>query len=179
MNIQIDDNLKLELLNEAHAGELFALTDKNRKYLKKWLPWVDGTQTVKDTLSFITGSKKQFRKNQSLQFAIKYENKLCGMIGLVLIDNMNRKAEIGYWLASKYTGKGIMTKASKSLIKHCFDKLKLNRIFIRCAPGNGRSIGIPERLNFTKEGMLRHDTVLNGRFEDSIIFSLLKDDWKL
>lgn len=177
MKISIEKDLYLELLNESHAKELFELTDKNRKYLKKWLPWVDGTQTVADTESFIKLSKKQQRSKKGLQFTIKYKNKICGMTGLVFINNQDKRTEIGYWLSSKHTGKGIMTKSCKALIDHCFNNLNLNKILIRCAPGNKASIGIPERLNFTREGLLREDTVLNGKFEDSILFTMLRKEW--
>lgn len=177
MKIFVEKDLCLELLNESHAKELFDLTDKNRKYLRKWLPWVDGTQTVADTGNFIKLSKKQRRAKKGIQFTIKYKNKICGMTGLVFIYNQSKKTEIGYWLSSKQTGKGIMTKSCKALINYCFYNLNLNKIMIRCAPGNKASIGIPERLKFRKEGLLREDTILNGKFEDLILFSMLRKEW--
>lgn len=177
MKIFVEINLCLELLNESHAEELFELTDVNRKYLRKWLPWVDGTRTAADTKQFLKISKKQARSKKGLQFTIKYKNKICGMTGLVSLDNQNKKTEIGYWLSKKQTGKGIMTKSCKALIDHCFNNFNLNKIMIRCAPGNKASIGIPNRLNFSKEGVLREDTILHGKFEDLILFSLLRKEW--
>lgn len=177
MIIPIEKDLSLELLKDSHAEELFALTDKNRKYLKKWLPWVDGTQTSADTKNFIKFSKKQKRFNKGFQFTIKYKNKICGMVGLIFIYNQNKKTEIGYWLGSKHTGKGIMTKSCRALMEYCFNTLKLNKIIIRCSPGNKASIGIPKRLNFKKEALLRDDVFLNGKFEDSIMFTLLRKEW--
>ncbi len=178
MKISVEKNLYLESVCESHAEELFLLTDKNRKYLRKWLPWVDGTQTVEDTKNFIKFSRKQQRSKKGIQFTIKYKNNICGMTGLVFIDNQNKKTEIGYWLSSKQTGKGIMTKSCKALIDYYFNNLNLNKIMIHCAPGNKPSIGIPERLKFIKEGLLRDDTVLNGKFEDSILFTLLRKEWE-
>ena len=64
INITIEDKIKMELINESHAEELFALTDKNRKYLREWLPWVDATQTIEDTMKFIRSSQKQYKINK-------------------------------------------------------------------------------------------------------------------
>lgn len=178
MNKVINENLRLELINESHAEELFSLTEKNRSYLRDWLPWVDSTQTVTDTLEFITTSQKQYESNRGFQFAILYKNNLAGMIGLVSIDNFCKKTEIGYWLGEQYTGNGIMTMACKTLIDHCFDDLNINRITIRCHPDNKASIGIPEKLNFKKEGILVQDTYLNEKFENSFLFAMLKAEWK-
>lgn len=177
MIIPIEKDLSLELLNDSHAEELFTLTDKNRKFLRKWLPWVDGTQTSEDTINFIRVSKRRKRSNKGIQFTIKYKNRICGMIGLVQIDNLNKKTEIGYWLARKYNGKGIMTKSCRALVDHCYEKLNMNKINIRCMPENVSSIGIPERLNFKREALLRDDSFFNGKFENLILFTLLRKEW--
>ena len=47
--LKIDDDLELQLLEERHAEELFALTDENRDYLREWLPWLDNTTCVSGT----------------------------------------------------------------------------------------------------------------------------------
>ncbi|MBK8552679.1 MAG: GNAT family N-acetyltransferase [Ignavibacteria bacterium] len=120
-------------------------------------------------------SSKDLKKG--LQFTIKSKNKICGMVGLVSTDNQTKKTEIGYWLSSMHTGKGIMTKSCKALVEYCFNNLNLNKILIRCATGNKASIGIPERLNFQKGRSLRDDTVINGKFEDLILFTLLRKEW--
>ena len=53
---QIRAKLYLRLLEERHAPKVFSLVDQDRAYLREWLPWVDATQTVDDTLSFIRSS---------------------------------------------------------------------------------------------------------------------------
>ena len=46
--LPVDDDTELRLLEERHTDELFAVVDKNRAYLREWLPWLDATQTVED-----------------------------------------------------------------------------------------------------------------------------------
>ncbi|EZS77642.1 GNAT family N-acetyltransferase, partial [Staphylococcus aureus] len=72
---------------------------------------------------------------------------------------------------------GIMTQAVEALIKYCFDEIDLNRIEISVAVNNEKSQAIPERLGFTREGMLRDNELLNGIYSSSYIYSLLKSEF--
>jgi len=44
----IRDGFELRLLEERHADEMFATIDRNREYLRQWLPWVDATKSADD-----------------------------------------------------------------------------------------------------------------------------------
>ena len=70
-----------------------------------------------------------------------------------------------------------MTQAVEALIKYCFDEIELNRIEISAAVNNEKSQAIPERLGFTREGMLRDNELLNGIYSSSYIYSLLKSEY--
>lgn len=177
MRLRVDKNTNLELINLSHANELFKLTDANRRFLKKWLPWVDHTNTVDDTKNFISRTRKNTDGNNGLQFAIKYKGKIAGMIGLVEISRVRSKTEIGYWLAEEYNGKGIMTKACKTLVDYCFKNLKLRHVIIGCDVKNKPSRRIPERLGFFKQGILKRDGFAGGKFADHAIYSMRKMEW--
>ena len=86
--------------------------------------------------------------------------------------------EIGYWLGSKFQGKGIVTGACRLLTDHAFDEWKLNRVEIHCAPGNKKSCAIPKRLGFQLEGVLRKAQRLNGKYLDTNVYGMLARDWK-
>lgn len=101
---------------------------------------------------------------------------MIGAVGLHSVDWPNRATSIGYWLASQYTGKGIMTRAVDRVIGHCFDELGLHRIEIRCAVGNTRSRAIPVRLGFKEEGIAREGEWLNDHYVDHVIYSLLSPE---
>lgn len=87
------------------------------------------------------------------------------------------KTSIGYYLDKQFEGHGIMTQAVEALIKYCFDEIDLNRIEISAAVHNEKSRAIPERLGFTREGMLRDNELLNGIYSSSYIYSLLKSEY--
>jgi ribosomal-protein-serine acetyltransferase len=69
-----------------------------------------------------------------------------------------------------------MTAACRAFVSHAFHTLKLNRVTIECASGNTRSRGIPERLGFTFEGVIRGAEWLHDHFADHAIYGLLKGD---
>ena len=122
-NLSINENLNLQFINESHAQDLFNLTDRNREYLREWLPWVDFTKSVNDTTEYIKICKDQYNLNNGFQLIIKYNNEVAGILGLHYINHANKHTEIGYWLGSKYTGKGLMTMSCRKLIDYCFEDL--------------------------------------------------------
>jgi ribosomal-protein-serine acetyltransferase len=91
---------------------------------------------------------------------------------------VDQSAEIGYWLAKGATGKGIITKSVEKLLEYAFDERNLNRVVIKCVPENTKSRAIPERLNFTIEGVEREAGWLHTRFVDHVVYSLLAREWR-
>ncbi|MEK4220716.1 GNAT family protein [Bacillus sp. FSL W8-0102] len=178
LRLPIDDRTYLKLLEEQDAEPLFNLTDSCRTYLREWLPWVDSTKAVEDTISFIESSKKKFASKNGMDAGIWYNGQLAGIIGLHFIDWTNKKTSIGYWLGEPFQGRGLMTKACIAMIHHIFNDLQLNRVEIRCAVLNSKSRAIPERLGFSKEGTIREAEWLYDHFVDHIVYSMLAREWK-
>jgi ribosomal-protein-serine acetyltransferase len=179
--------LELRILEERHAETVFALVDRERPYLREWLPWVDGTLTEDDTLAFIKASLEQFANNNGFAAGIWETSgdphrvpmdRFAGVIGTHKINWPNRKAELGYWLGREFRGRGIVTEACRGVVTHLLRELDLNRVEIHCATGNTKSSAIPRRLGFTLEGTLREGELCCGRYLDLNIFAMLKRDWR-
>ena len=138
---------------------------------------VDATEQPSDTRAFIKRGLLQFADGNGFQCGIWYEGTLVGVIGLHEINHTHRKTSLGYYLDKQFECHGIMTQAVEALIKYCFEELDLNRIEISAAVNNEKSRAIPERLGFTREGMLRDNELLNGIYSSSYIYSLLKSEY--
>ena len=173
----INDELELRLLEERQAEELFALVDRNRAYLREWLPWLDANTSVEDSRAFIRGTLEQFARNDGFQAGIWFQGQLAGLIGYHGIQWGNRSTEIGYWLGASFQGHGFMTQACRALVNYAFRELALNRVGIHCAEGNHKSRAIPERLGFQQEGVLRQAEHLYGRYVDQVVYAVLVGDW--
>lgn len=174
---QVTDDICLQLLEVRHAEELFLLTDKDRNYLREWLPWVDGTKNPGDTRNFIQLSLNGFSNNNGFHAGIFYKDEIAGCIGLHGIDWNNKKTSIGYWLGSDYQGKGIMTQSCEAVINHAFYHLGLNRVEIRAAVLNHKSRAVPSRLGFSHEGIVRSAEWLYDHYVDHVIYGMLSEDW--
>lgn len=178
LSFPIDDNLDIRLIEKRHAEELFRLTDANREHIGEWLPWVDDTQSVDDTLDFINESITQYGNNDGFQAGIWHDGQLVGMIGYLFLNRHNNFTEIGYWLAKSATGQGIMTLCTRVLVDYAFNKLKLNRVIIRFADGNDKSGNVARRLGFIHEGTERQGIKLRDRYTDTHTYSILAEEWQ-
>jgi ribosomal-protein-serine acetyltransferase len=176
--------LELRILEERHAPTVFALVDRERPYLREWLPWVDATLTEEDTLAFIRASLEQFGNNNGFASGIWETSepgnpaRLAGVIGTHKINWPNRKVELGYWLAREFQGKGIVTEACRAIVTYLLTELDLNRVEIHCAINNLKSCAIPQRLGFTLDGTMREGQLCCGRYLDLHVFGMLKKDWR-
>ncbi|WP_409253900.1 GNAT family N-acetyltransferase [Bacillus sp. SCS-153A] len=175
---KIDEDLSLKLPELSDAEEFFRLTDSSREYLREWLPWLDGTNTVQDTKEFLKFALKNYSDQKSLTTLILFKGEIVGTAGFNRIDWSNGIAYIGYWLGHDFQGNGIMTRVAKTLTCYAFEELKLNKVEIRAASGNQKSRSIPDRLGYVHEGRIRQAEKLYGRYVDHEVYGMLADDWK-
>ena len=169
-------NLEIRLSIPQYADEIFCLTDANRDFLRRWLPWLDYTTSVDDTRSFITEQLHRFARGEAIHVSIFFNGSVVGVAGFDQIDATNRIGYIGYWLASAYNGQGIMTKVVSDLVSLARNELQLQKVDIRCASENQKSRAIPERLGFTHEGTLKRAEKVYDRWLDHEVYALLLDD---
>lgn len=175
---QILPGVELKLIEERHAPAMYSAISADRDYLREWLPWVDATRGTDDTREFIAKSLRQFARNEGFHAGIWVDGHYAGTIGCQAINWVNRKVEFGYWLGSRYTGRGVMTAAVAAMCDHAFDEWSLNRVQLHCAAGNVRSQAIPRRLGFREEGVIEQGQLLYGKFHDLIVFGMLRSIWE-
>ena len=125
---QINKNIKLKILEEREAEQLFKLVDSNRDYLAEFLPFVEHTKKVEDSKHFIHSALQQFIDGNGFHCGIWSNKELIGVIGLHYLDLVNKTTSIGYYLAEDFQRKGIMTKCTKALIRYVYEEYDINRI---------------------------------------------------
>lgn len=173
----IDDRQFLERIALSHVDLIFDAIDKNRKFLRKWLPFVDFTNKVADTERFVRSLLEKSAANRDEVYVIWYKHEFAGLIGFKDKDRINDKIEIGYWLIEKMTGKGIATAATRKMVNLAFRNMDMNRVQIRCGVENHKSSAIPKRLGFMFEGIERSGERHNHSYIDLEVYSLLKREW--
>lgn len=106
-------------------------------------------------------------------FAITQNDETIGGIGLhPQTDIYERNAELGYWLAEPFWGKGIMTHAIGEMVAYGFNHFDIDRIFARPFGSNIGSQRALEKAGFTLEAHLSKTLFKNGRYEDELIYAV-------
>lgn len=170
--ILVDSTTALHLLAPKDADALFALVQRNRNYLRQWLPWVDGVHQPADEEAFIQAVNQQWENREALSLGIWYQKQLVGDISLKAFDWKASTADIGYWLDRAYQGQGIISKACQSLIHVAFQQLDLKSLTIHCATENHKSQAIPLRLGFVWHKTIPNNEWLYDRYVDHHVYLL-------
>lgn len=174
---RVDDEILFRLPEERFAEEVAAIVRENLPRLAPWMPWATDDFSVEHVREFIRNNFRQLADNKGFSVQIIFRGQLAGHVGLNSIEWTTRNADIGYWLAAPFEGRGIMTRACRAVMAHAFDKLKLNRVAIYCATGNAKSCAVAERLGFTREGVLRQAEFIRGHYHDLAVYSMLASEW--
>ncbi len=168
---RVAPRIEIRMFEVNDAEAIFAVVERNRAYLREWLPWVDFTVSPEDLRRFIVRVREQFASGRG-------EGAFAGSVGCHPIDWPNRNCSIGYWIEERYQGRGIMTRCCESMLDYVFDELGLHRVTIQCGVLNTRSCAIPERLGFTREGVTRDGEWVNDRWLDLVCWGMLEKDWR-
>ncbi len=174
-HIRVNQKIRLELINTSMAEIIFETIDRDREYLKKWLPFVNYTSKVEDTEAFIASITRAGNK-KDLVYTIWYNEEFAGLIGFKDTDWVNRKTELGYWLAEKMQQKGIITACVEKLVRFAFQKQRMNRVQIKVAEKNLPSEKIPLKLGFVYEGTERQGEHHANGYVNLKIYSKLKHE---
>ena len=106
-----------------------------------------------------------------------YKGAIVDTIGMIHPDPLNKATKIGYWLAEKVQGLGIMTRSCKAVLNYLFNEQGLNRVQIRVDPTNNRSVALATGLGFQFEGIQRKAALNGDVFVDLAVYSLLANEW--
>ena len=105
--------------------------------------------------------------------------KTIGVTHLHDVDWKNRSAEIAICIGEKnYWGNGYGRETMHLMLRHGFNDLNLNRMYLYVFDTNERAKKAYIAAGFVEEGRLRQDIYKNGRFIDTHIMSVLRDEWQ-
>ena len=109
---------------------------------------------------------------------LKGNSKLLGVIGHYRIQPENYRSEIGYMLLPEYQGQGIVSEAIKMVLDYGFNVLNFHSVEAVVDPENHASAKVLEKNGFVKEAHFLENVCWEGKFLDSVVFSLLKEKFQ-
>ena len=114
-----------------------------------------------------------------LAIMVRETEQFIGVLGLHQIDSRNRHAQFGITIGEKDAwDKGYGTEATQLILRYAFDSLNLHRVALQVYEFNPRAQHVYEKIGFRTEGRLRQETFREGRYWDTIVMGLLRDEWR-
>ena len=165
-------NIKLRKWSEADLDNLvkYANNQNVAKWLTNGFPHPYTYEAGKAYLSMIAND------NPTKVFAIEVNGEAVGSIGIFPQTDIHEKnAEMGYWLAEEYWGKGIMTQAIREIVEYGFSTFEIVRIFARPFSTNLKSQRVLEKAGFELEARLKRALFKNGKFMDELTYARFND----
>ncbi len=174
--IDLGDGIVLTATVVADAEAAYRVVERERDRLRQWLPWIDDTTSVRIEREFLASLESANADGSGLHATIRLDGEFAGVAGL-RISAVHRSAEVGYWLAARAVGRGVMTRAVAALIDIAIRDRALNRVELMAATANHRSRAVAERLGLRLEGVRRQAELLASGFVDLAVYSTLAAEW--
>ena len=114
-------------------------------------------------------------ENSTFAYAITVDDRVVGSIGAFRQGNIHRQtAELGYYLAEEFWGRGIMTDAIRQICGRIFDTTDILRIYAEPFSYNAGSRRALEKAGFRYEGLMKNNAVKGGKVVDMALYSLTR-----
>lgn len=170
----------LQRLNRSQAEELRQLYSANRAYLNRWLQPLPDRISLQTMQSLIAEDHLLAKSGRRLDLGVfkSDSHQLIGRIALHSVDfGIQHSAGISYWMSHECWRNGLMTRSLATLISFAFEEVCLHRLWLHIVSDNVASIGLAGKLGFCREGVLRKNLFIDGKWQDSVLMSLLADEY--
>lgn len=169
--------LCLRAIQERDVNEVFLL--RSDKELMKYIPRPIAND-IDDAIEHIKMVSSIIAKNEGLNWAITElnSNLMIGIIGFYRLRPENFRGEIGYMILREYQNKGYISEAIAKTLDYAFNNIGFNSIEAVIDPENIASERVLIKNGFRKEGHFRENEFWNGKFLDSVVYSILKKDFR-
>jgi len=156
------------------------LREDSRSFLAPWEPiWPADDLTKLAFRRRIRRYQREIRNGTGYPFFVFSPDGETLLGGLTLSHvqrGVAQSAALGYWMGAPFAGKGYMSAAVRAVVAFGFETLHLNRIEAACLPHNNPSIGLLEKVGFHREGYARKYLCIDGRWQDHLLYGLVRDD---
>jgi RimJ/RimL family protein N-acetyltransferase len=167
------------ILRPYEDSDVAALTEAARESVTdmwRWMPWCHDGYGEVEAAAWIRTSREAHEGRLYFNFAILDSGRFAGGCGINHIDGLNGVANVGYWVRSSATGRGIAPWAVRQLVDWTFANTRLNRLEIVAALDNVRSQRVAEKAGAHRDAVLRKRTVVAGVSVDAVLYSIVRPD---
>lgn len=178
MQIFNDDNIIIRKLGISDEHALYAAVDSSRAEISTWQSWCGPDYDLQQARDFLQICEKGWLNRNDFCFGIfdRRDASLLGTAGLNQFQKLHNMANLGYWVRSDCTGRGIATLAARAVARFGFGELGLSRIEIVVHKDNLASRRVAEKAGALTEGLARNRLMLHGQPQDAVMHALIPGD---
>lgn len=181
MKTELTDGLiHLRHYREDDAQALYEAVRESIPELQQWMPWCHPDYAIEESRAWLASLPEARSRGAAYDFRIAdaRTGEFLGGTGLNRIDELYRAANLGYWIKTSATGRGVATRAARLVARFAFEELNLVRVEIVAAVGNLGSRRVAEKVGAVREGVMRKALIVHGTAHDAVLTSLVAEDIK-
>ena len=168
------------ILRDFEESDWAAVHDYARRpEVSRFMNW--GPNSESDSKDYIgralAKQTKDPRSEYELAVVERTSRRLVGGCGIDVVSQAHQRGFIGYCLHPDVWGQGYATEASRAVVSFGFEQLGLERIYTTCDADNIASSRVLEKTGMQREGQLRHDMFIRGKWRDSLVYGILREEW--
>ncbi|MFT6733591.1 MAG: RimJ/RimL family protein N-acetyltransferase [Polaribacter sp.] len=172
------NNVKLVPLDKSYRDKLVKAASDGML----WNLWYTGVPSEKSIDQYIKKAIEDKEAGVALPFVVvgKSSNQVIGSTRFCNGVSNHRRVEIGYtWYAKSFQRSSINTECKLLLLSHAFETLNSVAVEFRTHWHNHQSRNAIARLGAKQDGVMRNHMIDgDGNLRDTVVFSIVKDEWK-
>lgn len=171
----MDGGVLIRPYRESDAADLVEAVRESHAEVSPWMVWCRADYGMDDAVAWIHATSAGHASGSMYEFAIvDADGKYSGGCGINRINAVDRFANLGYWVRTSRTRRGIASAAGRALVSWTFANTPLNRIEIVAAIENKASQRVAEKMQAQREAVLRKRLVVGGASVDAVMFSVVR-----
>jgi len=173
-----DELILIRPYRPSDVDNLYEAARESINQVYRWLPWCHPLYSIEESIDWIRSRSSAWEHGKEYSFVIEdaVTGKFLGGTGINEINSIHKSGNLGYWVRSTETGRGVASAATLLTAVLAFEQLHLHRVEIIAAVKNLASQRVAEKAGAMREGILRRRLLINGNHHDAIIYSLLPED---
>lgn len=173
-----DDGAELTPLQPWQAEEFFAHIDASREFIGAHIGLPDAVPDLAAARSFLQAYARKTVDDAGYLYGIRLDGRLVGGLMFRTFDTTAETAEVGCWLEPSAAGRGLVTRACRTIIDWAVEQRGMHRIEWHAPSANTPSLAVARRLGMRREGVRRECYPYRGKRADMEIWSVLAPEWR-
>lgn len=178
----VDGDILVRPLELTDEQSLFEAVWESIPEVSPWLGWCHENYSIDETREFLRSRAEKSLGDEWYSFGVfdrSSGERFLGGVGLNFINRVHQFGNLGYWVRTSRTGRGVASRASRLVARFGFEELGLQRIEILAAVSNLASQRVAEKIGAAREGVLRKRLLIRGEPQDAVMFSLVQENLHL